>query len=689
MQHSSVRIKSAGQLSPLGMSVDETSPDSNDITVNFACYAPDVARLTVHFFAADTEEHVAQVEVLNRTGKVFHAQISNVHSAWSYSISTKQKDPIKGSAIDGKLLIDPYAKRLNSPLVWNEVKYQDNNPFMIPKSPVMMDVFDWQNVTKPKISQSQTILYELHVKGFTQNFPDIPPSKKGRYLALAEPSVIKYISSLGVTSVQLMPVFAYMTEPRLQELGLTNYWGYNPVNFFAPEPRYANDDAVTELKTAIRELHRAGIEVIVDVVFNHTAESGCDGPVLSFKGLVGNEFYLRSDDDYSFDYANYTGCGNTVNADSDFGLKIIMDSLRYWLEEMQVDGFRFDLAATLGRNGERFNRRSGLFRAMSQDPIVSQAKLIAEPWDIGPEGYQLGNFPAQWLECNDKYRDGVRKFWRGDLGLVPEMATRMLGSRDIFKKGKRSQVTSVNYIAYHDGFTLNDLVSYEQRVNDANLENNRDGHGANYSRNYGEEGTTRNQDIIEVRERQKRNFLATLFLSQGVPHLLAGDESSRTQQGNNNAYCQDNEISWLNWDWQTPQSKLFQFTQYLIQLRKQYSILQHCNLKDDGFEHNPNHHHVAWLRPDGEEKSVDDWQNPDNQCVGLLVADDDQQYQLLFILNASSSAHYYKLPEDVNKQRLLDTALDPNVAGETHASTIFTESNYTQPAQSLSLWKLS
>ncbi|QTH64379.1 glycogen debranching protein GlgX [Psychrosphaera ytuae] len=672
-------VVDAGDAQPLGMrwSLDEQ-------TLNFAIVAPDAETVFVHFFLPDTEEYVDKVEISHRTGKVFHARLANIESTWLYAIQAIQKDPLRGAVINDKLLLDPYAKNLNRSLIWDPVKYKDDSPFFLPKAKLNEASFDWQGATKPTIAKSETILYETHVKGFTQLQSQLPAELRGTYLGLAEPISIDYLKSLGVTSVQLMPVFSFMSEPRLQELGLVNYWGYNPISFFAPDSRYAIKDAVFEFKTMVRELHKAGIEVILDVVYNHTAEGGKDGPVLSYKGLVEAEFYVRGADDYSFEYANYTGCGNTVNADSDFGLRVIMDSLRYWLEEMQVDGFRFDLAATLGRNGERFNHRATLLRAMAQDPVISQAKLIAEPWDIGPEGYQLGNFPPNWVECNDRYRDSVRKFWRGDRALVPELASRILGSRDIFKKGRRSQISSVNYVAYHDGYTLHDLVSYEQRHNLANLEDNRDGHGANYSRNYGVEGPTSDPNITKIRERQKRNMLATLFLSQGIPHLLAGDEFGRTQQGNNNAYCQDNEVSWVNWQLEPEQVQLSRFVKKLIEIRKAHPVLQHCILHDDGFEHHTRHHHVAWLRPDGEEKSVDDWQDPDNQCLGLLVADEDREYQLLFILNASECPHQYVLPTSSSRVRLLDTKVEGQFE-----EMIYSEPTYIQQPQSISLWKLS
>lgn len=651
---------------------------------NFAVYAPDANKLFIYLTCPDTEEVMGTVELTNRTGKVFHGLIKGVKANWNYAIQVQAKSEVKNSELEHKLLLDPYAKAFDRSLVWQSNLYQHESPFFMPKAQLTTAPFDWQNVTKPKIPVSETVLYETHVKGFTKRFSKIDPAIQGTYLGLAQSEVIDYIKQLGVTSVQLMPVFYFMSEPRLEELGLTNYWGYNPINFFAPDPRYAAYHcAVTEFKTLVRELHKNGLEVILDVVYNHTAEGGVDGPILSFKGLVEHEFYLREEDSYTFDYANYTGCGNTVNTDSDYSIKLILDSLRYWITEMQVDGFRFDLAATLGRNGDRFNSRATLLRAMKQDPIISQAKLIAEPWDIGPEGYQLGNFPSNWLECNDKYRDGLRRFWRGDRGLVADTATRILGSRDVFKKGKRSPTSSVNYISYHDGFTLNDIVSYNDRHNLKNLENNRDGHGANFSHNHGVEGPTSDVFTAALREKQKRNMMATLLFSQGVPHLLAGDEIGRTQQGNNNAYCQDNEISWVDWHLDRYKHELLAFTQYCIKLRKAYPVLQTCLLADDNYQHSDKHHHVNWIRPDGEEKNIDDWHNHDNQCLGLLIADDDKQYQMLLILNASQDVHDYRLPKSSKVSLLLDTS-QVNVL----SSRTWSDQEYPQQPQSLSLWQL-
>lgn len=651
--------------------------------LNIAVFASDAAKLFVHFFLPDTEEEVAVVEISHRTGKVFHSKISGIDPNWLYALRAEQKDQQKGKLANNKLLIDPYAKRLNRPVIWNEELYHSDSPFFIPKAVLQTPKFDWQNVQKPNLPRAETILYETHVKGFTQLNELVPEPLRGTYLGLCQPAVIEHIKQLGVTSIQLMPVFSFMSEPRLTDLKLSNYWGYNPINFFAPDARYSISDPVTEFKTLVKTYHQHGLEVILDVVYNHTAEAGKDGPVLSFRGLSEFDFYLASYEDYCFDYANYTGCGNTVDCDSDFSLRLIMDSLRYWLTEMQVDGFRFDLAATLGRNGERYNRKTALFKAIAQDPVVGQCKLIAEPWDIGPEGYQLGNFPPQWNECNDKFRDGLRKFWNGEKGLVADVASRILGSRDVFRKGKRSQLSSVNYICYHDGFTLEDLVSYEHRHNLANLENNRDGHGANYSVNYGVEGVTTDQNIVARRELHKRNLIASLFFSQGVPHLLAGDELSRSQNGNNNAYCQDNEISWVNWSLDKRQLEFLAFVKRCIAIRKQFAVLQHCFLPDDNFEHSLYHHKVSWIRPDGEEKRIEDWHNHYNQCLGLILEDEDKCYQLLMILNSSDKDVGYQIPEGSKKILVVDTSKPEQAESISLGTTL-----YKQSANSLSLWKI-
>ena len=464
-------------------------------------------------------------------------------------------------------------------MFWDAKLYAGDSQKMVAKSVVVANSGKQERPAKPNTPLDHTILYEAHVKGMTAQHPDVPTKLQGTYLGMCQPCIIEHLKDLGISAVQLMPVAAFMPEPYITNKGLTNYWGYNPINYFSPEPRYVIDDAIAEFKTMVDCYHEAGIEIILDVVFNHTAEGGLDGPVLSFKGLDNSSFYLFERNEYgAIDYnkfVNNSGCGNSVNTAFPYVLKMVMDALRYWVQEMGVDGFRFDLAASLGRDPYEFSALSGFFRTIRQDPVLIGCKLIAEPWDIGHGGYRLGQFPSNWLECNDKYRDTVRAFWRGDKGTTSDFATRLLGSRDVFPKESRSILTSVNNVSYHDGFTLQDMVSYQERHNEANGEQNRDGHGHNLSANYGVEGPTTDTDIIAIREQQKRNLFTTLLLSQGIPHVLGGDELSRTQQGNNNAYCQDNPISWLDWDLDENKRQFLAFCQHVINIRKESVLLHH------------------------------------------------------------------------------------------------------------------
>ncbi len=548
-----------------------------------------------------------------------------------------------------KLLLDPYARALSRTLEWNEELYQGDSQYMMPKAIVWDDEFDWQGVVSPQHADAQTILYEVHVKGFTRLHPEVPEQLRGTYLGLCHPSVIRHLQELGITSLQLMPVASFMSEPRLIQLGLKNYWGYNPICFMAPDPRYAVKHAVTEFKTMVRELHRAGIEVILDVVFNHTAEGGHGGPLLSYKGLDNRNYYCFDNSGFGQDfnrYSNVTGCGNSFNVDHPNALRLVMDSLRYWVTEMHIDGFRFDLAVTLAREGGEFDPYGGFCKAMIQDPVLRNVKLISEPWDIGPFGYRLGQFPTQWRELNDRYRDTIRSFWRGDMGKMAEFATRLLGSRDIFPKSLRVIHSSVNFICYHDGFTLEDTVSYEQRHNQANSEENRDGHGHNLSKNYGIEGPTRDQRICRIRLQQKRNMLATLLLSQGIPHLLAGDEMGRTQMGNNNAYCQDNRLSWVNWQLNEEDEGLVHFVKQMIQIRRSADAFKELHLADDhyfGFRTHADT--VRWYHPDGSEMTESDWNAPSAQALVMEIVASESQEHWLVLFNASAYDIHFRLPE--------------------------------------------
>lgn len=621
---------------------------------NFAVHCPDAREVILCFFKTDTEEPTEEIILPAKTGKVWHAHISGVQAGQLYGYRTEgQHEPQKGLNYDrSKLLIDPYCKRINRAAVWNARQYEGDSHFMVPKGVVVETELNpkWHDANRPNIPLSETILYEAHVKGLTKLHPDVPESLRGTFLGACHPSIIGHLKSLGISAVQFMPVMAFMPEPFITDKGLTNYWGYNPINYFSPEPRYAIDDPIAEFKTMVAEYHKAGLEVIIDVVFNHTAEGGHDGPILSFKGFDSTSSYLFECNEYGvIDYTKYvnnSGCGNSLNTAYPYVLKMVLDSLRYWVSYMGVDGFRFDLAASLGRDPYEFSALSGFFRTLRQDPVLAETKLIAEPWDIGHGGYRLGQFPSNWQECNDKFRDHVRSFWRGDSGMVAEFATRLLGSRDLFPKGARSIQSSVNNITYHDGFTLHDLVTYSERHNEANLEHNRDGHGHNLSANYGVEGPTANANINVLREKQKRNFFATLMLSQGIPHVLGGDELSRTQHGNNNAYCQDNEINWLNWTLNVRQQDFLEFCKYVIELRKSSDVLKNMSLLDDRYNVKHNVDEVRWYRPDGATKVAQDWQDPNNKAfaVELKGCEKSTDEHWLIIFNAFDNDVRFHLP---------------------------------------------
>jgi isoamylase len=498
--------------------------------------------------------------------------------------------------------------------------------------------------------------------------PDVPESIRGTYLGACHPAVISHLKKLGISSVQFLPLMAFMPEPFITNKGLTNYWGYNPINFFAAEPRYAVHDALSECKEMIQAYRDAGIEVILDVVFNHTCESGSDGPVLSFKGFCESHAYLMEQNDESDvpQYVNYSGCGNTLKVSDTYIMTLVVDALRFWVSEMGVSGFRFDLASILGREVYHFKNDSTFFKIVRQDPVLKNALMLAEPWDIGPGGYQLGQYPDYWLEVNDKFRDVVKGFWRGDKGLKGEFATRFLGSRDIFRKTARPMHASVNNVSYHDGFTLHDTVCYEQKHNEANLEENRDGHNHNLTRNYGVEGETNDKIILDLREQQKRNLFTTLILSQGTPHILGGDELSRTQKGNNNAYCQDNDINWYDWDLSTRKQAFLEFCVYITQLRNTNPLLQQMNFADDLFDSKRNVLEANWYRRDGSHKSDIDWVNHEHHCFALHVVGEVAQeasievQEWLFCINSLDKAREFNLPilqTDAHWQCQVNTAL--------------------------------
>ncbi|WP_409420355.1 glycogen debranching protein GlgX [Pseudaeromonas sp. ZJS20] len=646
-----------GSEAPLGASLDSKG-------CNFAVWAPEATAVILCLYDG-AEQELARFSLKERKGQYWFGYVAGVKAGQAYGYRLQGPTLPGGLFDEHKLLLDPYAKALSRPLEWDAKAYAGDSAAMMSKSLVVDETaFDWQDSRRPGHNDCQSIFYEAHIKGFTQLHPEVPEAWRGKYLGFCHPAVIGHLQSLGITAVQLLPVASFMSEPRLEDLGLANYWGYNPVCFMAPDPRYGVADAVQEFKTLVRELHKAGIEVILDVVYNHTAEGGQGGPLLCYKGFDNRNYYMFENGAHGPDYGRYvnvTGCGNSFNVDHPNVLRLVMDSLRYWVEQMQVDGFRFDLAVTVAREGNEFDPWGAFFKAVLQDPVLSQVKLVAEPWDIGPFGYRLGQFPSNWKETNDRYRDTVRSFWRGDTGRMADFATRLLGSRDIFPKSYRSIHSSVNFITYHDGFTLEDLVSYEQRHNHANAEDNRDGHGHNLSANNGVEGPTAERRISHKRQQQKRNLLATLLLSQGTPHLLAGDELGRTQMGNNNAYCQDNRISWLSWELREEDERLLEFVRQMISLRRSSSVFSGLKLVDDHYlGPQRESHHVDWYHPDGRLLTDADWNTPVSQVFVMDIGDlsgEGERWAVLF--NASDYDIHFRLPAPSDGrqwEQVVDTA---------------------------------
>ncbi|WP_247235144.1 glycogen debranching protein GlgX [Telluribacter sp. SYSU D00476] len=605
--------------------------------VNFALFAENAQGVELCLFdSPDDESESSRIKMTERTHHVWHVYVPELQPGQLYGYRVHGPyDPQNGYRFNpNKLLIDPYAKAISGTIEWNEALFgyevgnaeedmsmseSDSAPF-IPKSVVIDPSFDWGDDKAPKVPYHKSVIYETHVKGFTKQHPEIPEEIRGTYAAIAHPVTINYLKELGITAIELLPVHHFITDWHLKEKGLTNYWGYNSIGFFAPDVRYSSSgtrgEQVFEFKSMVKELHKAGIEVILDVVYNHTGEGNHMGPTLSFKGIDNSSYYRLVEEDKRF-YMDYTGTGNTLNAQLPSVLRLIMDSLRYWILEMHVDGFRFDLASALARELHSVDRLGSFFDIIHQDPIISQVKLIAEPWDIGEGGYQVGNFPPGWTEWNGKYRDCMRDYWRGENSMLAEFATRFTGSPDLYQGDNRRPIASINFITAHDGFTLNDLVSYNEKHNEANGEDNNDGESHNRSWNCGAEGLTDDPEIIELRNRQKRNFLATLFLSQGVPMLLAGDEIGRSQGGNNNAYCQDNEISWF--DWKNADMDLMQFTKKLIELQKNHPVFcrrrwfQGQPIKGTGVED------IAWFLPEGTEMNEENWSNDFAKSLGVFL----------------------------------------------------------------------
>jgi glycogen operon protein len=617
-------------------------------------------------FAPDGAED--RVRMVERTDNVWHCYLPEARPGQRYGYRAHGPyDPGSGHRFNPqKLLLDPYAKRIDGGTRWDDALFgyrvgsgddtfdeRDSAPFL-PRCVVVNQAFVWGHDRQLHTPWERTLIYELHVKGFTQLHPEIPEELRGTYAGLSSFPAIEYLQSLGVTAVELLPVHHRINDRHLVERGLSNYWGYNTIGFFAPDSRFsATGEAVSEFKTMVKRLHEAGIEVILDVVYNHTGEGNQMGPTLSFRG-IDNASYYRLAEDRRY-YVDYTGTGNTLNVTQPRTLQLIMDSLRYWISEMHVDGFRFDLASTLARELHDVDRLGSFFDIVHQDPLISQVKLIAEPWDLGEGGYQVGNFPGGWAEWNGKYRDTVRRFWRGVGGQTGELAFRLTGSSDLYEGSGRRPHASINFITAHDGFTLNDLVSYEQKHNETNGEGNRDGESHNESMNFGVEGPTDDPAIRAAREQQKRNFLVTLLLSQGAPMLLAGDERGRSQRGNNNAYCQDGEISWLDWELTSEDEALLEFTRSVVRLFHDHPVFRRRRFFQGRRIRNSELKDLTWFGPHGDEMSDEQWDASRLQTIGLRMAGDaiaergprgehivDDTF--LLILNATAKEHDFRLP---------------------------------------------
>ncbi|MEV8271755.1 glycogen debranching protein GlgX [Microbacterium sp. NPDC077184] len=616
-----------GSSYPLGATFDGNG-------TNFALFSEGAEKVELCLFDDDGTE--TRIELIDVDAYVWHAYLPEVRPGQVYGYRVHGPyDPANGMRFNpNKVLLDPYAKAVNGQVAWGQSVFgydfgdpdsrnDDDSAEAAMKGVVINPFFDWSGDRLPKTPYAESFIYEAHVKGLTELHPLVPEELRGSYSGIAHPAVIEHLQKLGVTAIELMPVHQFVDDSTLQEKGLSNYWGYNTIAFFAPQNTYASSgqrgEQVQEFKAMVRALHAAGIEVILDVVYNHTAEGNHLGPTLSMRGIDNVAYYKLEDDDKRY-YTDYTGTGNSLNAGNPHALQLIMDSLRYWVLEMHVDGFRFDLASVLAREFYDVDRLATFFELVQQDPVVSQVKLIAEPWDVGPGGYQVGNFPPQWTEWNGKYRDTVRDFWRGEPSTLGEFASRLTGSSDLYAHSGRWPVASINFVTAHDGFTLRDLVSYNEKHNDANGEDGRDGESHNRSYNFGVEGPTDDPDVLALRSRQQRNFLSTLLLSQGVPMLLHGDELGRTQGGNNNGYAQDNEITWV--DWESADTSLIDFTAALSRLRRQHPTFRRSRFFNGGpvrSEEGAPVPDVVWLRPDGTVMQPEDWDSGFGRAVGVYL----------------------------------------------------------------------
>jgi len=616
-----------GSPSPLGATWDGRG-------VNFALFSENAERVELCLFEASGKRESERITLPEFTNQVWHGYVPGLHPGQLYGYRVHGPfDPRLGHRFNpNKLLIDPYATAIDGPLMLNDAHFgyrrdstrgdqvmdKRDSAKVTPKCRVVEAGFSWGTERLPNVPWSQTVVYELHVKGFTKLHPEIPEAQRGTFAALGSPPVIDYLVKLGVTAVELLPVHTIADEQHLVTRNLRNYWGYSSINFFSPDHRFIGGDRLREFRTMVANLHAAGIEVLLDVVYNHTGEGNEFGPTLSFRGIDNASYYMLEADRRH--YSDHTGCGNSLNLRHPRVLQMVMDSLRFWVQEMHVDGFRFDLATTLARELHGYDPGAGFLDAVMQDPVLSRVKMISEPWDIGLGGYQVGNFPPGWAEWNDRFRDTARRFWKGDTHMVGEVASRLTGSADLFQRQGRRPWSSINFVTAHDGFTLNDLVSYNQKHNSDNGENNRDGTDNNLSWNCGVEGPTTDAGINRLRAQQKRNFLATLLLAQGTPMLTAGDEFGRTQRGNNNAYCQDSEISWVDWEGQTDDDRaLIAFTRLLLGLRRKHPVFRRSKFLTGKPVGDSGLNDVTWLTPDGREMTTADWTSPTLRCLGARV----------------------------------------------------------------------
>jgi isoamylase len=657
----------------------------------------------------------AKIPMVERADEVWHVFVPEARPGQYYGFRVHGPwEPDRGLRFNpAKVLMDPYAKAVSGEVQWKPemfsyaidhadldlVRDDRDNATLVSKSVVVDQTFNWDNDRLPRHPLEETVIYETHVRGFSKLWEELEPDQRGTYSGVGSPQAIKYFKKLGISAVELLPVHAHIDDKHLLDKGLTNYWGYNTIGFFAPEGSYSGwgtrGEQVAEFKQMVKNLHSAGIEVILDVVYNHTAEGNHLGPTFSFRGIDNEAYYRRGENPrYYFDY---TGTGNTLNVPDPRVLQLIMDSLRYWVTEMHVDGFRFDLAAALARELHAVSRLSSFFDVIHQDPIISQVKLIAEPWDIGEGGYQVGNFPVLWCEWNGRYRDTVRSYWKGDIGQVNDFAYRLTGSSDLYLNSSKNPTASINFITAHDGFTMRDLVCYDQKHNEANGENNQDGESNNMSWNCGAEGETEVPEILALRARQQRNFLATLFLSQGVPMLCGGDEVGRTKKGNNNTYCQDNEIAWHSWQRTEEQARLFEFTCKLIAFRNEHPIF-HRPKFFQGKQVIDSLKDISWMRPDGVEMTEQDWNNQHTRAFGVLLCGDDmgvttfesqpiRDDTFYLVFNAHHEEVVFLLPgkEEVSWQMILNTA---NPEGFIQNARIKTAgSKFSTTGRSLSLYR--